>query len=138
MIIPVRKLHPDAVVPTKAHPGDAGWDLATLGAGFLRTGQVRAFPTGIALEIPPGWYGQVFGRSSLGLAGIDVLAGVVDCGFRGELVVILLNHGGALRIEAGDRVAQLVILPVPDVEMVPSESLADSDRGETGFGGSGR
>lgn len=138
MIIPVRMLRPEAVIPTRAHPGDAGWDLYTSEYGLLRTGQVKAFRTGIALEIPPGWYGKVFGRSSHGLAGIDVLSGVVDCGFRGELKVILLNHGDALRIEAGDRVAQLVILPVPDVEMIPSEGLADSDRGESGFGGSGR
>jgi dUTP pyrophosphatase len=138
----VRRLRPDAVVPTRAHPGDAGLDLVAATAHDLPPGGRAAVPSGIAVAIPPGYAGLVVPRSGLARRhGVTVAnaPGLIDSGYRGELIVLLVNLGDAPHaIAAGDRVAQLVITPVAAATPRQVEALPDSDgRGEGGFGSTG-
>lgn len=135
LTIKFRKLHPDAKAPTKAHNLDAGWDLYASDCVVIHGGVV---PTGIAVEIPPGYYGQICGRSGLASKGVFPTGGVIDCTYRGEIGVILNCRYPSQVIKRGDKIAQLVILPVPQVEFVEVEELGVSERGEKGFGSSGR
>lgn len=139
----VTKLRPEAIVPTRAHPGDAGLDLCAVEACDLLPGQRGTISTGLAVAIPPGWAGLVVPRSGLARKhGVTVAnaPGLIDAGYRGELQVLLVNLSNeAHRIEAGDRVAQLVCVPVGIGPAVVVEALPASDgRGEGGFGSTGR
>lgn len=139
----VTKLRPDAIVPTRAHPGDAGLDLCAVEACDLLPGQRGTVSTGLAVAIPPGWAGLVVPRSGLARKhGVTVAnaPGLIDAGYRGELQVLLVNLSNeAHRIEAGDRVAQLVCVPVGTGPAVVVEALPASDgRGDGGFGSTGR
>ncbi len=139
----VTKLRPDATVPTRAHPGDAGLDLCAVEACDLAPGRRETVSTGLAVAIPPGWAGLVVPRSGLARKhGVTVAnaPGLIDAGYRGELQVLLVNLSNeAHRIEAGDRVAQLVCVPVGTGPAVVVEALPASDgRGEGGFGSTGR
>lgn len=139
----VKKLRPDATVPTRAHPGDAGLDLCAVEACDLAPGRRETVSTGLAVAIPPGWAGLVVPRSGLARKhGVTVAnaPGLIDAGYRGELQVLLVNLSNeAHRIEAGDRVAQLVCVPVGTGPAVVVEALPASDgRGEGGFGSTGR
>ena len=140
--LPVRRLRPDAVVPARAHPGDAGLDLVAVEACDLPPGGRAAVPTGIAVAIPPGHAGLVVPRSGLARRhGVTVAnaPGLIDAGYRGEVVVLLVNLGDAAhRVEAGDRVAQLVVTPVAVAAPRETDALPESDgRGEGGFGSTG-
>lgn len=140
--LPVRRLHPGAVVPRRAHPGDAGLDLVASEARDLAPGARAAVPTGIAVAIPEGHAGLVVPRSGLARRhGVTVAnaPGLIDSGYRGELIVLLVNLGDeAHRVEAGDRVAQLVVTPVALCAPREAEELPLSDgRGEGGFGSTG-
>ncbi len=133
-----KKLHPSAILPRYAREGDAGMDLHTIDDGEVCEGEgMTTFNTGIALEIPPGYYGEVRGRSSLAQVGTLVAHGTIDSGFRGQIRVVMYSMEGLRRIEVGDRIAQLVIMPVAHVEAV-EEELSQSERGTGGFGSSGR
>jgi dUTP pyrophosphatase len=143
LVVKVRRLTDAARLPTRSHLSDAGWDLYAVDpvGGYLNLypSDVRSVGTGVAVEIPPGFYGQIFGRSGLASRGIMILGGVIDSGYRGEIGVVLANVGHEmLRVEAGDRIAQLVILPVPAVEMVEAAELGESPRAADGFGSTGR
>ncbi len=139
MIIKVLKLDPKAVLPTKSYPGDAGWDLYSAEEVTLWHGRIHVFRTGIATEVPEGYYAQVLGRSSLAALGIVILGGVIDARYRGELRVVALNMGGAVwEVKPGDRIAQFVLVPVPGTTLEEVAELAPSDRGEKGFGSTGR
>ena len=133
----------DLPLPGAASPGSAGMDLrAAIGEELvIRPGERRLVPTGIVLEIPPGWEGQVRPRSGLALRhGIGILnaPGTIDSDYRGEVGVILVNHGEApFPVKRGDRIAQLVIGRVESIEWVESESLDGTDRGDGGFGSTG-
>ncbi|HEX3128622.1 MAG TPA: dUTP diphosphatase [Thermoanaerobaculia bacterium] len=133
----------DLPLPGPASPGSAGLDLraAVEDELVIRPGERRLVPTGLVLEIPPGWEGQVRPRSGLALRhGIGILnaPGTIDSDYRGEVGVILINHGEApFPVKRGDRVAQLVIARVESVEWVESDSLAETGRGEGGFGSTG-
>jgi dUTP pyrophosphatase len=137
------RLKEDAVVPTRAHDGDAGLDLYAAEAAHLGPGERWSVPTGIAVEIPEGHAGLVLPRSGLarehGIALVNS-PGLVDPGYRGELRVLLLNTDPAevYRVAPGDRIAQLVVVPLAAVEPVETEALAESARGDGGFGSSGR
>jgi dUTP pyrophosphatase len=129
--------------PFRAHPGDAGCDLFAAEAARLEPGERASVGTGIAVEIPEGSAGLVLPRSGLAAKhGISVVnaPGLIDAGYRGELRVLLLNtdKGEAFEIEVGDRIAQLVIVEVADSEPIEADSLAESARGEGGFGSTGR
>jgi dUTP pyrophosphatase len=142
MTLKVRRLDPRARVPTRAYPGDAGLDLHALEDVALEPGERASVRTGIAVEIPEGEAGLVLPRSGLAARhGISLVnaPGLIDSGYRGEIVVLLLNTDPSERFEmaAGDRIAQLVLLKVQTPEVVEVEELAVSERGAGGFGSSG-
>jgi len=137
----VRRLRPDAALPARAYAGDAGFDLAACERVELAPGARAAVPTGLAVAIPEGYAGFVQPRSGLAARnGLTIVntPGLVDSGYRGELVVILLNtdreHGFV--VEPGTRIAQLVVLPVPEVDLLEVDELPASERGVRGFGSS--
>ncbi len=129
-------------LPAYAKPGDAGLDLRASEAVTLAPGARRLVPTGLAVAIPEGHAGFVLPRSGLAMhKGVTVLnaPGLIDSGYRGELKVLLINHGAeAVGIERGERIAQLVVQPVARARLVEGERLPDSARGEGGFGSTGR
>ena len=138
-ILPFQKLNPNAKIPERAYPDDAGLDLTTVESGTLQPGQGRIFKTGLAAAIDPGFVGLVWDRSSMGKRGIKTLGGVIDSGYRGEIGVILWNLSSEVQeIKEGDRIAQLLIQAIATPSTVPAESLPPSNRNEQGFGSSGR
>lgn len=142
--IPVLQLDPDLPIPSRARDGDAAMDLLARCDVVLEPGGGRALvPTGLALELPPGCAGLVLPRSGLALRhGVTCLnaPGLIDPGYRGEVGVILVNTDPTARYEVhrGDRVAQLLVLSVEAATLVSSAALAASERGEGGFGHTGR
>jgi len=139
----VRRLRPDARIPARAHPGDAGLDLAAAEGYVIPPGGRAAVPTGLAVAIPPGHAGLVVPRSGLAIRhGVTVAnaPGLIDAGYRGELRVLLVNLGDAPhRVSPGDRVAQLVVVPVATVPAAEVAELPSSDgRDAGGFGSTGR
>ena len=144
MEIQVTKLHPRAVVPSVVHDGDAGCDLVAVEGLTLRAGGGRGLvATGLAVAIPTGHGGFVLPRSGLASKhGVTCsnAPGLIDAGYRGEVKVSLVNHDPEhdYEVHAGDRVAQLVVLPVVQATYVLCEELPDAARGDGGFGSTGR
>jgi dUTP pyrophosphatase len=141
--LPIRRLRDDAVLPERAYAGDAGLDLAACDRHELGPGVRAVVGTGLAVAIPEGYAGFVQPRSGLAARhGITVVnaPGLVDSGYRGEIQVILLNTDAhhPFVVEPGMRIAQLVVLPVPEVELAEMEELPESERGVRGFGSSSR
>jgi dUTP diphosphatase len=139
--LPIRRLRDEALLPGRAYPGDAGLDLAACERVELGPGERAVVPTGLAVAIPEGYAGFVQPRSGLAARhGITIVntPGLVDSGYRGELRVILLNtdRRETFVVEPGMRIAQLVVLPVPEVEPVVVDELPASERGVRGFGSS--
>jgi len=136
----VQKLDDSGVVPTKAHEDDAGYDLYSSQNVTLMSGERRTVKTSIAFNIQDGLTGLIWPRSGLSVKkGIDVLAGVIDSGYRGEIKVCLLNTGiDDLKISKGDRIAQILFQEVPRVKLTLSDDLGASLRGGKGFGSSGK
>jgi dUTP pyrophosphatase len=139
--LPIRRLRDDAILPERAYAGDAGLDLAACERHELGPGERAIVPTGLAVAIPEGYAGFVQPRSGLASRhGITIVntPGLVDSGYRGELRVVLLNTDPRepFVVEPGMRIAQLVVLPVPEVELVEVEELPESERGVRGFGSS--
>lgn len=139
-----KSLHPHAVLPKKAHRWDAGLDLYTVEARMLNCNAIVGIRTGLAVAIPEGFYGMVAIRSGLAKRGVQLAnaPGIIDSGYRGEIVVMLtiLNKNfDYYRINVGERVAQLIITPIPVVVPYFVDELPASDgRGEGGFGSSGK
>ena len=144
MEIPVRLLDPSAQVPVYAHDGDAGCDLVATESCILRANGGRALvPTGLALAIPPGFGGFVLPRSGLASRHGVTCAnspGLIDAGYRGQVQVTLVNLDPThdYEVKKGDRIAQLVVMPVVFARFVTVAELPDASRGEAGFGSSGR
>ncbi len=139
--VAVRRLRDDATLPSQAYEGDAGLDLAACEALTLAPGERAVVSTGIAVEIPEGYAGFVQPRSGLAARhGIGLVnsPGLIDPGYRGEIKVVLVNtdRREPFAIEPGMRIAQLVILAVPEVRLVEADELAVSERGVRGFGSS--
>ena len=139
--VAIRRLRPDAHVPSQAYEGDAGLDLAACESLVLQPGARAVIPTGLAVDIPEGYAGFVQPRSGLAARhGIGVVnsPGLIDSGYRGEIRVVLINTDREIPfvVEPGMRVAQLVIAPVASVRLVEAEELATSERGGRGFGSS--
>jgi dUTP pyrophosphatase len=139
----VSRIEDGAVLPTRAHEGDAGLDLYACEAAHIGPGERWSVGTGVAVEIPVGHAGLVLPRSGLARDhGISLpnSPGLIDAGYRGEIRVLLLNTDPAdtFNVEPGDRIAQLAIAPVALAEPVEVEVLAESARGDGGFGSSGR
>jgi dUTP pyrophosphatase len=141
MQLEVKRLTPDAALPLYAHPGDAGMDLHANESLTLRPGESGMVRTGIAIALPPGTEAQVRPRSGLALKhGVTILnaPGTIDAGYRGEVGVILINHGPAdYHVAKGMRIAQMVIQPVLCVDVVEAQELSETRRGEGGFGSTG-
>lgn len=138
-----RLLVDGAILPSRAHTGDAGLDLYSSVAARIGPGERFAVGTGIAVEIPDGYAGLVLPRSGLARRhGISLVnaPGLIDSGYRGEIEVLLLNTDPAetFAVRAGDRIGQLLVVAVPQFEPELSRELSDSERGDGGFGSSGR
>ena len=157
MEIKYSKLHPEGKEPFRANESDAGYDLFSTEYVTLEPFQRKLISTGINVEIPQGFYGRIAPRSGLACKkGIDVMAGVIDSGYRGEIKVLLINlnfegynlqpnafeamFGSANKteIKPGDRIAQLIIEKCHTVEWKSMKTLEESQRGEGGFGSSGQ
>src|SRR5215207_4474074 len=144
MRVPFRRLHPEAWMPARAHSGDAGYDLRSVDEANLPPGGRALIRTGISLAIPKGYAGLVLPRSGLatrhGVAPVNT-PGLIDSGYRGEIMVPLINHDReqTFRVEMGMRIAQLVLVRAQEVSFAEVEMLeAGTDgRGEGGFGSSG-
>ncbi len=142
MRLAIRRLDPDARLPTQAHHGDAGFDLYALEAGTIPAGERAAVATGIAIELPERHAGLVLPRSGLaaehGIALVNA-PGLIDQGYRGEVRVLLLNTDPDkdFSYRAGDRIAQLIITRVEVPDIVEVAELAETKRGEGGFGSTG-
>jgi dUTP pyrophosphatase len=143
MQIRIQRIHPDAVLPRYAHgpDEDAGMDLIAVEEVTLEPQVPRLVPTGLTIELPPGYEAQVRPRSGLALKhaiSMPNAPGTIDPGYRGEIRVILINLGREpYTVHPGDRIAQMIVARYEAVEWV-EESLADSTRGQGGFGSSGR
>lgn len=138
-LINVKKLTEDATIPTKANKTDAGYDLYAIENYEIPSGCRKGIKTGIALAIPNGYVGLIWPRSGLAVKyGIDTLAGVIDSGYRGEIIVMLQNHGVVpVPINKGDRIGQILFQSIANLPILEVNNLEESDRGEKGFGSSG-
>jgi dUTP pyrophosphatase len=140
--LPIQRLREDAVVPDRAYEGDAGLDLAACDRVELGPGERAVVGTGLAVAIPEGYAGFVQPRSGLAdRHGVSIVnsPGLIDSGYRGEIKVILLNTDASTPfvVDPGMRIAQLVILPVPELELVETDELPETERGVRGYGSSG-
>lgn len=142
MKVKMKKLHPDAVIPQYAKAGDAGLDLTA--TTKKNNGSQVVYGTGLAVEIPEGFVGLIFPRSSISKKDLTLSnsVGVVDSGYRGE-IMFKFNHindselFGAEEYEIGDRIGQMIIMPYPNIELVETDELSSTERGTGGFGSSG-
>jgi len=142
MELKIRLCRENAVLPKRGSEESAGLDLSAClnEAVTIAPGKIEKIPTGLAMELPKGTGGFVFARSGLGSRGISLAngVGVIDSDYRGELSVVLINHSGAdFTVAPGDRIAQLVVMPVCFPEIVLTEDLSDTKRGAGGFGSTG-
>jgi dUTP pyrophosphatase len=137
MILKVKKLEKDAKLPERRRDGDAGLDLYCIEDFEIKPNEIKIIRTGIAIEIPKGYFGMIKDRSGLASKGLHVLAGIVDENYRGEIKVVLINLGKEkLKFEKYSRIAQLLIIPYLKVE-IKEDELSQTERGENGFGSSG-
>jgi dUTP pyrophosphatase len=139
MRLNVKKIRDEAVLPSRAHHNDAGIDLFSYGEYVIAAHATLSISTGVALEIPDGYVGLIWDKSSIGSKGIKTLGGVVDAGYRGEVKVIVHNLNTTPYIFShGDKVAQMLIQKVEFPDILEVEELVDSLRGENGFGSTGK
>ena len=137
--LPLRRLSPDATLPTRAHPDDAGLDLYASEEVALAPGAGAAVKTGIAAAIAPGHVGLVADRSSMARRGLKTAGGVIDAGYRGEIAVVLWNLSReSVELKKGERVAQLLIVPIATPAPREVAELGQTARGAGGFGSTGR
>ena len=140
MKIKVKKLDPNAVMPRRGTSGSAGWDLTALTVYNDAQGlPVLHFGTGLAFEIPKGYAGFIFPRSSCYKHGMDLTncVGVIDSDYRGEVKAVFMDYYGQ-GYKKGDRIAQMIIMPVPEIEFEESDHLSDTGRGTGCYGSTGR
>lgn len=147
LVVEVKRLSDAATVPTSSYHGDVGLDLYASEDVFIKTGETAIIKTDLAVGIPMGFYGKIEDRSSLAATGIRTGAGVIDAGYTGEVRVVLHNlnnknnsnyKGQGYEIKKGQRIAQLIIQSVVPIRLLEVQSLDNSDRGNGGFGSSGR
>lgn len=140
MRLKIKKLHPDAKIPNYAHPGDAGFDLYVPEDITIEAGQRLSIPLGIAMEIPDGHTGLLLDKSGLSHKhGLKSFGGVIDSGYRGEVHVGLMNLSDKpYSFQKGNKIIQMLIMPVQTVDIIETEDLTDSERGEGAFGSSGK
>lgn len=139
MKLKVKRVRETAVLPSYAHPGDAGLDIRAAIAAQILPGQRVAIPTGLSITLPSGTVGLVWDKSGRALKeGLKTMAGVIDEGFRGEFLVVLLNTSSeVISVKIGEKIAQLLIQPILQVAVEEVTSVGDSARGADGFGSTG-
>lgn len=141
--VKIKKLHPDAVIPTKAHASDAGFDLTAVSVEYDHANDCIVYHTGLAFEIPKGNVGLVYPRSSVYKKDLFMVnsTGVIDSGYRGEVLAKFKRIKAGPRCSAvydiGNRIAQLIIMPIPEITFEEASELSDSDRGANGHGSTG-
>ena len=140
LIIKFKKIKPEAILPVYAHETDAGFDLNSCEDYVLKPSEKHIFTTGLTSEIPDGYFVVIKPRSGLAVkAGIDVLAGIIDSGYRGEWGVVLINLGaGAYEFKKGDKIAQGILLEYEKALLEEVKEISDSEREAKGFGSTGR
>ena len=139
MIIKIKRLNPDAKLPSYAHLGDVGLDLYSLETVTIKPGEHHRFYNGFAMEFPVGYAGIVKDKGSISKAGLHTMGGVFDAGFRGEYNVHLVNLSDKpYTVEKGDKVAQLVIFPVEIAKIKEVTELSETSRGTGQFGSTGK
>lgn len=137
-VLRVKKLHPAARPPQRTRPDDAALDLFADSSGFVAAGATAMIGTGVAIEIPPGYAGVIKDRSGLASQGVTVRGGVIDSNYRGEVkVLVRVESDEGWPHFVGDRIAQMLIVPVPTVWVEEVAELSPSDRGAAGFGSTG-
>ncbi len=137
--VEIKKVHADAQLPSRNSAGDAGYDLYSIAHDVIKPGERQLVHTGVSISIPRGYYGRGAPRSGLALrSGIDVLAGVIDSGYRGEVGVVLINLSDkSFGFRKGDRIAQIIIEKCHEASWVEVNELNGTTRGDGGFGSSG-
>ncbi len=140
MEVKIKKLHPDAKIPHFAHHGDAGMDLYVPERVEIAPGERKSVPVGLAMEIPFGYVGLIWDKSGLSHKhGLKGFGGVIDCGYRGEVCVGVMNLSTTLYVfEKGHKIAQMLIQPIEHPAITEVEELSLSERGEGGFGSTGK
>jgi dUTP pyrophosphatase len=138
MKVKIKKLHPEATIPSYAKPGDAGMDLTAVDVS-TSGGKHITYHTGLAIEIPEGYVGLLFPRSSVYKTGqtLSNCVGVIDSGYRGEIMLKYTLSPYGLEYQVGERIGQLIIMPYPHVEFVEENELTQTERGESGYGSTG-
>ncbi len=143
MNIKIKKLHPNAVIPTYSKPGDAGMDLTAISFSLNKENNFYEYGTGLSIEIPAGYVGLIFPRSSI--SNVNMMftnaVAVIDSNFRGEIKLRFKRHQNkqALRdYNVGERIGQLLILPYPQITFEEVDELSETERGKGGFGSSGK
>jgi len=138
MRIKIKKLHPDAVLPKYAHSGDAGMDLFSVEDLILKPNYRAKVKTGISIELPKGYVSLIWDKSGIASKGIKTMGGVIDCGYRGEYIIVLVNLSSEnYEIKKGQKIAQVLIQKVENPKIEIAEELSETLRGEKGFGSSG-
>lgn len=139
MKVKIKKIHPDAVVSQYAKEGDAGLDLTAISVNMLESGAFE-YATGLQIEIPEGYVGFVFPRSSIHKTGMRLAnsVGVIDSGYRGEILCTFKEDAKLPLYSVGDRVAQLIILPYPNIQLEEVDELSQTERGEGRYGSTGK
>lgn len=139
MKLNIKKLYDDAKLPTRAYHDDAGTDLYAQGDHTVAPHTTAVIPTGVAMELEKGYVSLIWDKSSVGAKGVKTLGGVIDAGYRGEYKIIVHNLNNEEYIfKHGDKVAQMLVQKVEFPELVEVTELADSTRGEGGFGSTGK
>lgn len=141
MKVKIKKLHPGAVIPAKAYPTDTGFDLTAVWSGWNNANKVFEYGFGLSFEIPEGYVGLIFPRSSIFRKDLFLTncVGVIDSHFRGEVTAKFKSTTGRIpeSYNVGERVAQMIIMPIPQVTFVEVKELSDTDRGPGGYGSTG-
>lgn len=138
--VKIKRLHPNSVIPAYAKPGDAGLDLTAVSEEWNEDNSMVTYGTGIAFEIPEGYVGLLFPRSSVCKTSLNLSnsVGVIDSGYRGEVMFKYRYLEQGLIYDIGDRVGQLIIMPYPKVNLIEVDELSETERGEGGYGSSGK
>lgn len=139
MKVKIKKLHPDAVIPTYAKPGDAGMDLVAVTEEWNESNTLVTYDTGLSMEIPEGYVGLLFPRSSISKTILNLAnsVGVIDSGYRGPIMFKFRYPEEGYVYDVGDRIGQILILPYPQVEFEEVAELNSTERGDGGFGSTG-
>ena len=138
--VKVKKLHPESVIPSYAKQGDAGLDLTAVSEEWSEDNSMVTYGTGLAFEIPEGFVGLLFPRSSVCKTSLNLSnsVGVLDSGYRGEVMFKYRYPEQGLVYDIGDRIGQLIIMPYPQIKLVEAEELSTTERGEGSYGSSGK